>query len=259
MASIRLDDCTISYQLDGSIHAPVLILSNSLGTSRQMWRDQIEFFSKTHRVLSYDTRGHGRTSVTQGPYSLELLGRDVLALADALEIGTFSFCGISMGGIIGQWLGIYAGHRLDRLVICNTAAKIGQQPAWEGRAALVRSEEGMAPVADGAAQRWFTADYVDDNPSRVAALIDELRSTPVEGYAGCCEALASADLRDAIHGIDNPLLVVAGVHDPVTTCIDADFIADQVAGARRVDLAASHLSNIEAVASFNAAVSEFLG
>lgn len=258
MTTLAINHLHVDYQLDGDPESPVLVLSNSLGTTRQMWAAQIAAFSKTHRVLSYDSRGHGGSSAPAGPYTIEQLGQDVLALVDALQIQTFSFCGISMGGLIGQWLGVHAASRLDRLVVCNTAARIGQETAWKERAGLVRSQ-GMGPVADGSAGRWFTAEFVDTHPATVATLIAQLRDTPPEGYAACCEALAMADLREDIKTITVPVLVIAGTHDPVTTVDDADFIAGQASRAKLVPLEASHLSNIEAAAAFNAAVGAFLG
>ncbi len=257
MTTVNINDIQVQYQLDGDPQAPVLVLSNSLGTTMDMWADQLAAFSKTHRVLRYDTRGHGGSSVPAGPYTIEQLGQDVLALADALKIKTFSFCGISMGGLIGQWLGVHAPERLDRLVVCNTAARIGQEAGWTERAALVRAQ-GMGPVADGSPGRWFTSEFVAAHQATVATLIAQLRDISPEGYAACCEALAVADLRDQINSISTPTLVVAGSQDPVTTVADADFIAGKVQVASRVDLAASHLSNVEAAAAFNAAVSDFL-
>ena len=257
MATLGINGEVFGYQLDGNEQAPVLVLSNSLGTTRDMWSRQVDHLCKSHRVLRYDTRGHGESASNPGPYRLEQLGRDVLNLLDALHIETFSFCGISMGGLIGQWLGIHAGERLEKLVVCNTAARIGQQSGWQQRAALVR-EQGMAPVADSSASRWFTQAFVDAQPDEVNALVLGLRNTPPEGYAACCEALAFADLRESIKTIKAPTLVVAGRHDPVTTPVDADFIAGQVGQATRLDLDASHLSNVEADKAFNAAVSAFL-
>ena len=133
MTTVKLDDCELNVRLEGPVDAPVLVLSNSLGTDLHMWDDQALAFSEHFRVLRYDTRGHGGSSVTPGPYSIEQLGRDVLGLVDALGIERFAFCGLSMGGLIGQWLGINAGERLTRLVICNTAAKIGNEEGWNER------------------------------------------------------------------------------------------------------------------------------
>ncbi|WKU20301.1 3-oxoadipate enol-lactonase [Advenella alkanexedens] len=257
MSSIQINNETFNYELNGPENTPVLFLSNSLGTTHSMWAKQVDYFSKNFRVLSYDTRGHGESVKNKGPYTLEQLGNDVLQITQALGIEKFSFCGISMGGLIGQWLGIHAPEKLDKLVVCNTAAKIGQEAGWNDRAALVRSE-GMNPVADGSAGRWFTEGFVQANPASVNALINGLRQTDAEGYASCCDALAKADLREKIALIKTPTLIVAGSHDPVTTVADADAMAEKIAGSKRVDLDASHLSNIEASEAFNRALEDFL-
>jgi len=250
-------DARLHYRLDGPAEAPVLVLSNSLGTDLTMWDPQIPAFSRAFRVLRYDTRGHGLSSVTPGPYSLAQLGQDVVALLDGLDIQRAHFCGISMGGLTGQWLGVNAPGRLAKLVVSNTAARIGTEEGWRERAALVRGQ-GMDELAAGAAGRWFTPAFAAAEPVVVGRLVDGLRATPPQGYAACCDALAVADLREAIAEIPLPTLALAGRFDPVTTPADADFIASRVAGAVRVDLDASHLSNVEQAEAFSAAVLDFL-
>lgn len=257
MPLLDIADAHIHYRLDGPADAPVLVLSNSLGTDLDMWSPQLAAFATAFRVLRYDTRGHGRSSVTPGPYTLDLLGRDVVALLDGLGIERAHFCGISMGGLIGQWLGVHAPARLLRLVVSNTAARIGTESGWRERAALVRAQ-GMDLVAAGAAARWFTPAFAATQAEAVSTLIDRLRASPAEGYAACCDALAVADLRASIAAIPVPTLALAGSLDPVTTAADADFIAGAVPDARRVDLAASHLSNVEQPTAFSAAVIHFL-
>lgn len=245
------------YQLDGEKGLPVVVLSNSLGTTLDMWAAQVELFSQHFQVLRYDTRGHGESIVSPGPYQFEQLARDVVNLLDGLGIEKAHFCGISMGGQTGQWLGIHAGHRFNKLVLCNTAAKIGTPEGWNDRARLV-SGQGMGPVADTTISRWFTADFAEQNPAKVNPLINLLRQTSPAGYAACCQALAQADFRDTISQISNPTLLVAGLHDPVTTPADADFMAARIAGSQRADVSASHISNVEATDAFNQAVLDFL-
>lgn len=257
MPYLDIDNTRLHYRFDGPADAPVLVFSNSLGTTLDMWQPQVDAFAQHFRVLRYDSRGHGGSDVGTAPYTLERLGRDVVALLDGLGIERAHFCGISMGGLTGQWLGVYAPERLGKLVVCNTAARIGTTEGWQARAALVR-EQGMADVAAGAAGRWFTPDFIAAQPTVVDALIAQLRDSPPQGYAGCCDALADADLREVIATIPVPTLSVGGRFDPVTTPLDADFIASRVAGAARVDLDASHLSNVEAAADFNRAVLDFL-
>lgn len=247
----------IAYTVTGPDEAPVLVLSNSLGTTIDMWSPQIDALSKHFRVVRYDTRGHGASIAPAGEYTLDMLGRDVLAVLDELDIERAHFCGISMGGLTGQWLGIHAAERIDRLIVANTAARIGSLQGWAERAALVRAR-GMDEVASGAAGRWFTPAFVQQQPEVAQRMTDRLRAIPSQGYAGCCDALSAADLRHEIGKIAAPMLAVAGLCDPVTTVDDARFIVDQVPGARMATLNASHLSNIEAASAFNAAVLGFL-
>ena len=256
MSTVRIDNEDLYYSLSGSTGAPVLVFSNSLGTSQAMWSAQ-ESLGRHFQLLRYDTRGHGQSMKPQGPYSLQRLGKDVLRLLDHLEIDRAAFCGISMGGMIGQWLGVHGAGRFSHLILANTAARIGTEQAWLERAATVRGQ-GMRPVAEGAVARWFTSGFAQARPDTVAPVLDGLAQTDAEGYASCCEALAYADLRDEIHRIGVPTLVIAGLHDPVTTPTDADFMASRIASSKRCDLPASHLSNIEAADSFNTALLSFL-
>lgn len=256
MPIAEINTTRIAYSLEGQAGAPVLVLSNSLGTTRDMWQAQA-VLQREFRILRYDTRGHGESAVPAGPYTIDQLGRDVVSLLDHLEIAQAAFCGVSMGGVTGQWLGVHAPERVSRLVVANTAARVGTAQAWRDRAALVRAQ-GLGPIAQATPARWFTPDFIETCSDRVGALLDTLRGLSPEGYAACCEALATADLRTDISRITVPVLVVAGLHDPVTTPADADFIAGQIPGAQRVDLPASHLSNIEAAGQFNDALRAFL-
>ncbi|SFV15078.1 3-oxoadipate enol-lactonase [Pseudoduganella namucuonensis] len=247
----------IAYQLEGPAGAPVLMFSNSLGTTMSMWRPQAEALRHKFRVLRYDTRGHGASGPGAPGCTLAGLGRDALRLLDALEIERASFCGISMGGLTGLWLGVHAGHRLQGLVVANSAARIGTAQGWRQRAKQVRAG-GMDGVADGAAGRWFTRGYAARAPEQVAVLIAGLRACPAEGYAECCLALAEADLRDEIGAIDAPTLLIAGLQDPVTTVDDAEDMRGRIRHAACARLDASHLSNIEAAAGFTRALEDFL-
>lgn len=247
----------IAYTVTGPDEAPVLVLSNSLGTTIEMWSPQLDALSKHLRVVRYDTRGHGASIAPEGEYTLDMLGRDVLAVLDDLNVERAHFCGISMGGLTGQWLGVHAADRIDKLIVANTAARIGSLQGWVERAALVRAR-GMDEVANGAAARWFTPAFVQQQPEAVQRMTDRLRATPSQGYAGCCDALSTADLRGEIGRIAVPMLVIAGASDPVTTLDDARFIVERVPGARMVTVNASHLSNIEAPLAFNTAILAFL-
>lgn len=257
MPSIRIDDVDLYYQLDGDPARPALLFSNSLGTDLGMWDAQAAALAKDFHVLRYDTRGHGRSPAGREVVTLGRLGRDVLALLDQLDIARAHFCGISMGGMTGQWLGIHAPHRFDRIVLANTAARIGTAEGWHMRAGQVR-REGMAGVAEGAAGRWFTPGFVAGHAAGVARMTARLREQMPEGYAGCCDALALADLRASIGAIPNPVLVIAGRHDPVTTVEDARQLGAGIRDARVEVLEASHISNLEAPAAFTAALRSFL-
>ena len=247
-------------RLDGPADAPVLVFSNSLGTTLEMWDAQAERFARDWRVLRYDTRGHGGSAVTPGPYGFDQLGGDVVALLDALGIARASFCGISMGGFTGLWLGMHAGDRLNHLVVANSAARIGTAEGWLSRAALVR-EKGTAAMADLAASspgRWFTDAFAAAQPAVVHQAQAWIAGIAPEGYAACCEALAHADLRPQIAGIRVPTLLIGGTADPVTTVADARAMQAAIPGAQLVEVPASHLSNLEAPAAFGDALHSFL-
>lgn len=169
MPTLQLADGDLNYQLEGPPGAPVLVLSNSLGTDLHMWNAQMVAFTEHFQVLRYDTRGHGRSLVSEGPYSIEQLGGDVLTLLDGLDIQRASFCGLSMGGLIGQWLAIHAPERIERLVLCNTAAKIGNAQVWNSRIEVVLAGgvQAMRDLRDASISRWFTADFAKAEPAKV--------------------------------------------------------------------------------------------
>ena len=257
MPILKLDAGDFYYSLEGPVDAPVLVLSNSLGTTMAMWDSQVEVLRPRYRVLRYDTRGHGRSLASAAPCTLQMLGQDVLHLLDALKIDKFHFCGISMGGLTGLWLALHAGDRLQKLVVADSAARIGSADGWRARAQLVR-ESGMAEVAAGAPGRWFTAAFIAQAPDLVQQHVATLGASSPAGYAACCLALADADLRSEIAEIKAPTLLIVGVHDPVTTTGDARFLQDAIAAAQYAELNASHLSNIEASADFNRLLLRFL-
>jgi 3-oxoadipate enol-lactonase len=247
----------LNYRLDGAADAPVLVLSNSLGTNLCMWDPQIPALAAKFRVLRYDTRGHGQSSVTPGPYSMSQLGRDVVGLLDAVGIERAHFCGLSMGGVIGMWLGVYAADRINRLVLCNTAAKIGVAESWNTRIEMVRTK-GMGPVAETQAQRWFTPAFIAKAPDVVAATRQMIENTPAEGYAANCGAIRDMDQRETISRIRARTLVIGGLHDPVISAADLRYLADTIPGTKLVELDASHLSNVEAPVEFTKTLLDFL-
>ena len=247
------NDAEINYQTFGDASQPAIIFSNSLGTQLNMWQPQISFFEKKFYVICYDTRGHGASSAPQGPYSIEQLGTDVVHLLDHLNIEKASFCGISMGGLTGQWLAIHHPERFNHVIVCNTAAKIGQEQAWNDRAQLVR-EQGLKPIAETAASRWFTEPFIRSNTAIVESLSNDLGAGSPEGYASCCEALAKADVRADLKTITVPVLIIAGQQDPVTTVADAQYLVNQIPNSQLIEINASHISNIECPEDFSHAL-----
>lgn len=260
MASVQLADGVLNYQLDGPEGAPVLVLSNSLGTNLHMWDTQLPALTAHFRVLRYDTRGHGQSLVTEGPYSIEQLGRDVLALLDALQIERAHFCGLSMGGLIGQWLGINAGHRLNRLIVCNTAAKIATPEVWNPRIETVLrdGQAAMVGLRDASIERWFTPAYAASHPDQAKRITDMLAATSPQGYAANCAAVRDADFRDQLGEIKVPMLVISGSADAVTPPSGGLFIRDNVKGAEYAEFHAAHLSNVEVGEPFSRCVIDFL-
>lgn len=258
MPQLRANDCEFNVAFDGPADGTRLVLSNSLGASLEMWAPQVDAFARHFRVLRYDTRGHGRSAVSRGPYSIELLATDVLRLLDAARIERANFCGLSMGGATGIWLAAHAPERFDRFVFCNTVPWLGPAETMLARAATVRSE-GLGGLADATMERWFTAEFREREPRTVGAIRATFLATPAEGYAACCEALAGFDERDALRAIDRPVLVVAGLQDPAPPIAAAREYAARIAGARIVELPAAHLSNLGAAARFNEEVLAFLG
>jgi 3-oxoadipate enol-lactonase len=245
----------VFHRLDGSEGAPALVLSNSLGTTLEMWDPQLPALAGGHRVVRYDRRGHGRSPVPAGPYSIDDLGADVLTLLDTLELDRISFCGLSIGGMVGMWLASEAPQRIDRLVLCCTAPQLPPPAMWHERAALVRAE-GVASVIEAALERWFTPGA---SPDTVARFRRMLLTTPAEGYAACCEAIAGLDLRDRLGRITAPTLVITGEHDPVAPPSSGEELAGAIAGARHVSIdGAAHIANAEQPDAFTRTLVEFL-
>lgn len=247
----------LHYEVAGPEDAPLLVLSNSLGTTMDMWLPQMPAFLEHFRVLRYDTRGHGQSSVTQGPYTIAQLGADVVALLDHLHIERAHFCGLSMGGMTGIWLGVHAAQRIDRLVLCNTSAAIGVPEVWNARIAKVR-QEGMDAIVDNVMSRWFTADFLAHAPAQVARVKAMLRNTSPHGYVANCAAVRDMDQRALLSAITAPTLVIGGKHDQATPPEHGELIARGIARARYAELNAAHLSNWETAQAFTQQVINFL-
>ena len=257
MAYAPLPGSRLRYQMSGTRGKPTLVLSNSLGADLEMWEPQLKALGADHCVVRYDTRGHGESASPPGPYTIEMLGRDVLALLDHVESTQASFCGISMGGLTGMWLAINAPERITKLVLANTGAKIGSPEIWNARIAQV-AKGGVASISDAVLDRWFTPEFKAAHPAAVAKAKVMMDRQPTDGYNALCAAVRDADLREAIDAIAAPTLVIVGAHDVPTPPASGEFIAKAIRGARLVTLPAAHISNIEAADAFTAAVSEFL-
>ena len=257
LSFIKSTKARIFYRWDGPEGLPTLVLSNSLGTTHAMWDPQVAALSEHFRVLRYDSRGHGQSDVPPGPYTIELLAGDVLALLNALELERVKFCGLSIGGMIGIWLGANAPARVEQLVLSNTSAHIGGPELWNSRIETVR-KGGMQALVNTVIERWFTARFRESNPETIRRIGDMLLGTPPEGYAACAAAVRDMDQRESLARVATPTLVICGTQDPATPPEHGRFIAERVPGARLVELDAAHLSNIEAAAAYNRTLLEFL-
>jgi 3-oxoadipate enol-lactonase len=249
----------LHHLLEGSEDAPVVVMANSLGTTLRMWDDQAPALRDRFRLLRYDHRGHGGSPVPPGPYTIEDLGRDVLALLDRLEVERFSFCGLSIGGMVGMWLAGEVPGRIERLVLCCTSAHLGPlADAYAARARTVR-EHGVAGISGTVLERWFTPAFRASRPEVVEWAGRMLRGTPAEGYAGCCEAIRDMDLRDRLAEIRTPTLVVAGANDPAIPPDHAERIRDSVPEAHLMVIeGAAHLANVEQPEALTRAVLDHL-
>ncbi len=244
MPMIDADGCLIHVQVEGPERAPILMLSNSLGTDLTMWDEQVKPLTQYFRLVRYDRRGHGQSGAPKGPYTMERLGRDVLAVIDGLAIKKVNWCGLSMGGMVGMWLGANAADRIDKLILSNTSAWFPEKDVWTGRVKLAR-EKGLETLVGATMERWFTKDFRERSPKAVDRVSEMFLKTPLEGYIGCAEAVRDMDHREIVRAIAAPTLIIAGRYDPATTVEAAEFIRSRIPGAALTILDAAHLSNIE--------------
>ena len=257
MPLIEVDGCPLNVEIEGPADAPVLMLSNSLGTDLRMWDGQVKPFTARFRLIRYDRRGHGRSAVPPGPYTIERLGRDVLGILYHLGIERIDWCGLSMGGMVGQWLGANAPGRIRRLVLANTSCHYSVKDPWNERIAAVAAG-GLAPLADAMMGRWFSPGFIEAEPGTIAHMKDMMLATPAAGYIANCEAVRDMDHRDILAGIAAPTLIVAGRHDVATPVAAAAYIRARIPGAALTVLDAGHISNIEQASDFTAEVMGFL-
>jgi 3-oxoadipate enol-lactonase len=249
----------VNYEAGGRSDLPPLVLGGSLGTTMAMWDPQWSALAGAARLIRFDHRGHGGSPVPPGPYEMADLGRDVLALLDRLELERASYCGLSIGGMVGQWLAVNAPERIDRLVLLCTAPHLPPASAWHERARAVLEAGSAEIVAEAVIGRWFTAPWAEAHPELVARHRATIVATPAAGYAACCEAIAGYDVRSGLPAVTAPTLVVAGAQDPSIPPEHGRAIADAVPGARFELLdPAAHLASVERADDVTALIAEHL-
>lgn len=258
MPYLNLPTHRLHYRIDwAGEDKPWLTFCNSLGTDLHMWDAQIADLKSDFRILRYDRRGHGKSEAPPAPYEMADLGGDVIALLDAFGIDFTHFCGLSIGGLTGQWLAIHAGSRLDRVALCATASRIGTVDSWTARIKDV-TENGLSPLVPSTADRWFSPEFRQQHPDAAAAVLSEFELTSVNGYMGCCAALAHADFRSQLHDIKNPVLTISGDDDPVCPPAELEALAAGVPNGTHVSLPGRHIVNVESSSRFNDILGDFL-
>jgi 3-oxoadipate enol-lactonase len=258
MPTIQADGCPIHVEVEGREQLPVLMLSNSLGTDLHMWDDQVPAWTQHFRLFRYDRRGHGKSGVPGGPYTMDRLGKDALAILDGLGIRKVNWCGLSMGGMVGMWLGANAPDRIDKLILSNTSPYMGAaRDLWDERIRTALGP-GMAAMVDGILKRWFTKEFRERNPNAMARMREMVLRTPPKGYAACCEGIRDMDQRESIRRIHAPTLIIAGRHDPAMTVEGAEFMQSRIPGAKLAILEAAHIANVERSQEYTQTVLQFL-
>ena len=257
MPEIDADGCRLSWTAQGPADAPALLLLHALGTTVDLWTPQVDRLATAFRVIRFDTRGHGASDAPPGPYALDRLGRDALAVLDAVGTRRAHVCGVSLGGQTALWLAVHAPERVTGVVAANTGARIGTTALWDQR---IRAAEtpGMHALVEPAMARWFTPRFRRRDPETVDRFRTMLRACSPTGYAGCCAALRDADLRADLHRIERPTLVIVGADDNATPPAAGRAIREHVAGAELLALDAAHLASVERPGAFTAGVMAFL-
>lgn len=251
------DGTALHYRLDSEAAHPVLMLSNSLGATLDMWEPQIAELIKHFRVLRYDNRGHGASDVPPGPYSMDRIGRDAQELIEALKLAPVAFCGLSLGGMVGIWLGANAPAYVSRAVLASTSTHTGQPEIWNQRIALIEAE-GMHAAAGSIVQRWLTPEYIERHPAPTAKVLAMIAGIPPKGYTAMAAAVRDMDQRASLPAVAMPVLVIAGARDAAASPAMAEAIAGAMPNARLAILDAAHLSNTELPDEFTKLVLAFL-
>lgn len=259
MPVIDSNGVAIDAEITGPAGAPVLMLSSSLGTTRHMWDPQMAAFARAYRVVRYDRRGHGRSAVPKGPYDMEMLARDALAVLDGLGVEKAHWLGLSMGGMEGMWLGANAGRRFDKIILSNTSTHYADKTMWNTRMEAVNKAGSVAAIADMVINAWLTQGFQKSHPDVAARMKEMMIATPVEGYLGSCAAVRDMDHREIIKGIKNPTLIIAGSKDPATNVAAAQFIRDNIPGSKLAIVEAAHIANVEVPDAYAKTVLDFLG
>lgn len=252
------DGVRIAYRDDGAAANPVLVLSNSIATDLGMWERQVPELAEHFRVVRYDMRGHGRSGVPAGAYSLDRLGRDVLELLDVLGVERAHFLGLSLGGFVGQWLGIHAPERIDRLILSNTASYLGPARQWDEAIAAVLDAKDMQQTTERFLRNWFPTHMLEPESTVVKPFRTTLLATDRQGLAGSYAAVRDFDMRRTIALITAPTLIITGEHDPVTTLSHSEAMAATIPGAKLTVMPAAHMTHMEFPAEFMKAVLDFL-
>lgn len=256
MDYLEREGASLHFRVSGTPGKPWLVFSNSLAADLGMWDEQMVPLNSQFRILRYDNRGHGRSSATSGPYSMQMLAEDVLAILDHLGVDRAQWCGLSLGGMVGQWLLCNRPERIGRAVLANTAACWPNPAIWDERIALVR-DQGIEAIIPATLERWFTKRFHGSHPERVATIAAGMRKTSAEGYTGACAAIRDIDFVQQLRAVSHPLILIAGEHDPSTPASLMEIMRKDN-GATLLRLDCAHISNIEASHMFTSITQEFL-
>jgi len=257
MPTVQSNGCPIYFEVEGAQDKPVLMFCNSLGTTLHMWDGQMPAVTQHFRVLRYDRRGHGKSGAPAGPYNMEMLGRDALAVLDAAKVDKTNWCGLSMGGMVGIWLGANAPQRVNKLILSNTSAYFENKQIWNDRIKTVQ-EKGLQAIVGGTLERWFTKGFRAREPQKVKAIADMFLATKLEGYIGCGQAVRDMDHREVIKSIRAPTMVIAGKQDAGTTPEMGEYVHKNIRGSSITLFDAAHIANIECGDAYTETVLGFL-